>query len=137
MKFANKNKNYKTSEHLTYSCQYHVIFCPKYRRKIFKPPYDAILKEKFYRIAAEHDFEILEMEVRPDHIHLIVDCNPRFGIVDCITKLKYISAHEMRREYPEFKRKLPTLWTRNVFISTAGDVSLESVKKYVEDQKNK
>lgn len=137
MEFANKNKDYKTSEHLTYSCQYHVLFCPKYRRKIFKAPYDAILKEKFLRIAKEYDFEILEMEVMPDHIHLIVDCNPRFGIVDCVTKLKHISAHEMRREYPEFKSKLPTLWTRNIFISTAGDVSLESVKKYVEDQQGK
>lgn len=137
MNLENKTKQYKKSEYLTYSCQYHVIFCPKYRRKIFKPPYDTILKEKFLKIAEQYSFEIIEMEVMPDHVHLLIDCNPRFGISECIKKLKSISAHEMRGEYPEFKSKLPTLWTRSAFVSTVGSVSLEVVKQYIEDQKGK
>ena len=77
------------------------------------------------------------MEIMPDHVHLLIDCNPRFGIMNCITKLKGISSRILREEEPSIKRRLPTLWTRSAFISSVGSVSLEVVKKYIEEQKNK
>ena len=137
MEFINKSKQYHSTDHLVYSCQYHVIFCPKYRRKIFTAPYDEALKAKFYRIADEFKFSIMELEVMPDHVHMIIDCNPRFGITECIQKLKSITATEMRMEFPELKSRLPTLWTRSAFISSVGSVSLDVVKQYIVDQKNK
>lgn len=137
MELANKNKEYHTSSHLTYSCQYHVIFCPKYRRKILTDGKDIRLKEMFLSIAEKHDFQILEMEVMPDHVHLLIDCNPRFGIMDCVTALKRQTAHDMKQEFPDISHRLPTLWTRSCFISTVGSVSLETVKSYIESQKGK
>ena len=128
-------KNYHTGDHLVYSCQYHVVFCPKYRRKILKPPYNEILKNLFLETAEKFQFTICEMEVMPDHVQLLIDCNPRFGICRCVKELKGYSSHVLRGEYPEIKRKLPTLWTRGAFISSVGSVSLEVVKQYIEDQK--
>ena len=135
MDFVSPLKQYKSKTHLTYSCQYHVIFCPKYRRKILKNGIDIRLKELFLEIAEIYDFQIIEMEIMPDHVHLLIDCNPRFGIMNCINKLKGITANRLRKEFPEIKSKLPTLWTRSAFISTVGAVSLEVVRSYIEKQK--
>lgn len=135
MDIENQKKEYHSKEHLTYSCQYHVIFCPKYRRKVLKDGLDITLKEIFLEIADKYEFSILEMEVMPDHVHLLIDCNPRFGIMECVTKLKAQSAYRMRKQYPELKRRMPCFWTRSSFISSAGSVSLEVVRKYIENQK--
>ena len=137
MEISNSLKQYKTSEHLVYSCQYHVIFCPKYRRKVLNPPYDTALKEMFCNVAAKYNFSILDMEVMPDHVHMLIDCNPRFGIIECVKKLKATTAHDMREKFPELKKRLPTLWTRASFISSVGAVSLDVVKQYIEGQKGK
>lgn len=128
-------KVYHSSSHLTYSCQYHVIFCPKYRRKVLNAPIDSRLKEIFLEVAQEYQFTILEMEVMPDHVHLLIDCNPRFGIMDAVTKLKAKTSRILREEYPELKSRLPSLWTRSAFISSVGAVSLDVVKQYIENQK--
>ena len=136
MELSNKSKEYKSAEHITFSCQYHVIFCPKYRRKILNAPYDSALKEILYQTAQQFDFQILDLEVMPDHVHMIIDCNPRFGIMECVRKLKGKSSRIMRERFPELKSRIPTLWTRASFISTVGSVSLETVKQYIENQKN-
>lgn len=132
----NYKKEYQRKAHLVYSCQYHVIFCPKYRRSVFKEEHQKRLKEIFNEVAKEYDFNIIEMEIMEDHVHLLLECNPRFGVMKCIHKLKGASSNLMFKEFDDIKRKLPTLWTRSAFISTVGSVSLEVVKKYVEEQKN-
>lgn len=136
MNISNTSKEYKSKFHLIYSCQYHVIFCPKYRRQVLKEGVDIRLKEIFLAVSEEYDFEIVEMEVMPDHVHLLIDCNPRFGIMNCVTKLKGASSKILRDEFPWLKSRIPTLWTRSAFISTVGEVSLDAVKKYIEGQKN-
>lgn len=135
MEISNNAKQYHTTEHLVFSCQYHVVFCPKYRRKVLINGIDEWTKELFLRIAEEKQFQILDMEVMPDHVHLLIDCNPRFGIMECVKALKRQSSHILRKEFPELNSKLPTLWTRGCFVSTVGSVSLETVKRYIENQK--
>lgn len=135
MEIYNKSKKYKNDNHTVYSCQYHVIFCPKYRRKVLVNGIDNRLKEIFKDVAQQYKFEILEMEIMPDHVHLLIDCNPKFGINECIKKIKGISSSLIRKEFPAIKKRIPTLWTRANFISTCGTVSLEVVKQYIEDQK--
>ena len=113
-----------------------MIFCPKYRRNVLVNGIDNRLKEVFLEIANTYGFEILEMEVMPNHVHLLIDCDPKFGIHQCISKLKGISSNTMRKEFPSLKKKIPSLWTRSAFVSTVGSVSLETVKQYIESQKN-
>lgn len=127
----------KHTAHLVYDCKYHVIFCPKYRRRILKNGLDEFVKQTFLDIAKERQFEIIEMEVMPDHVHLLISCNPRYGIMNCVTALKRYSTPKMKEFDPSLSRRLPTIWTRGAFIASVGSVSLETVKQYIENQKGK
>jgi putative transposase len=129
-------KKYHSKNSKVFSCQYHCIFSPKYSRKVLINGIDIRLKEIISNLEKEFPFSILEMEIMPDHVHLLIDCDPDFGISNAIKKIKGSSAKILRDEFPELKRKLPCLWTRSKFISSVGSVSLEVVKKYIEGQKN-
>lgn len=137
MQIERQEKQYHTKAHLVYSCQYHVIFCPKYRRKVLTGEIEKRLSEIFAEVAQTHQFEIIEKEIMPDHVHLIVDVNPRFGIMEAVKKLKGISSRTLRNEFSSLRTRLPSLWTRSAFISSVGAVTLEIVKRYIEEQKGK
>jgi putative transposase len=135
MEIENRSKEYNTTEHLVYSCQYHVIFCPKYRRKVLTGDIEKRLKELILEKQEEYGYKVLDMEVMPDHVHLLLDVNPMIGIVSIVSKIKGYSSRTLREEFPALKKRIPTLWTHSRFISSVGAVTLEVVKKYIEDQK--
>ena len=135
--YRNASKQYNTSEHIVYSCQYHVIFCPKYRKPVLTLPIDGRLKELFYEVADQYGFSIPDLEVMPDHVHMVIDCNPRFGVCNCVKLLKGTTSRVLREEFSSLKSRLPSLWTHNYFVSSVGSLSLETVKKYIADQKNR
>jgi len=135
MEIQNTTKKYKTDNHLVYSCQYHVIFCPKYRRSVLVDGIDQRLKELIISKELEYGYEVLDMEVMPDHVHLILDVNPKTGIFTVVSRIKGYTSHELRKEFPSLTRRLPSLWTQSKFISSVGAVTLEVVKKYIEEQK--
>lgn len=137
MEIKNKGKKYNTDNHLIYSCQYHVIFCPKYRRRVLVGEIEKRLKELILEKQEEYGYTVLDMEVMPDHVHLLLDANPKIGIYRIVSKIKGYTSNSLRTEFPELKKKLPTLWTLSRFISSVGAVSLEVVKKYIEGQKNR
>lgn len=137
MEIQNTNKRYKISNTAMYSCQYHVIFCPKYRRKILVDGIDIRMKELIKEREKDWGYEVLEMEIMPEHIHLLLDVNPKVGIYNIINHIKGYASKVLRQEFPKLKSRLPCLWSRTKFISTVGSVSLETVKKYIEDQKGK
>lgn len=136
MEIKEPQKKYKSNSRIVYSCYYHVIFCPKYRRKCLVGDVEKRLKEIFHEIANKYNFEIVELEVMPDHVHMIISCDPSFGIMRCVARLKGISSNRLRKEVPHL-RKMPTLWTRSCFISSVGSVSLDVVKRYIEEQKGR
>jgi len=130
-------KAMRSNNNVVYICRYHVVFCPKYRRKVLTPPIDerltVILTEQMERWGQE----LIEMEVMPDHVHLLVGCDPQFGIHRLVKLLKGHSSHALRAEFPALKRRLPSLWTNSYFVSTVGGVTLETLKRYVESQKGR
>ena len=130
-------QNYHHTDHLIYDCKFHVVFCPKYRRRILKDGLDDFVCTTFLELAEKYHFDILEMEVMPDHVHLLVSCNPRYGIMDCIKVLKRYSTQPMYRFDPTLKHRLPTIWTRGAFIASVGSVSLDAVQEYIKTQKAK
>ena len=130
------NNQYRSTESTVYCCRYHVIFCPKYRRKVLTTPIAERFKEIVADVGRDNNFYVIEMEVMPDHVHLLLDVDPTIGINKVVARIKGRTAHILTREFPELKRKLPTLWTRSKFIATVGSVSLSVVKKYIEDQKS-
>jgi putative transposase len=128
---------YKSNLNVVYSCKYHVIWCPKYRRSVLVKGVDVRLKEIIQAVAAECNSEILELEVMPDHVHLLVEVDPQFGIHKLIKLMKGRSSRLIREEFKWIKSRLPTLWTNSYFVSTIGGAPLEVVKQYIEQQKHK
>lgn len=129
------DKNYRTTETTVYCCRYHIIFCPKYRRKVLINGIDERLKEIVYSMQEEQNFKVLEIEVMPDYVHLLLDIDPTIGVNIIVSRIKGKTAHILTRQFPEIKRKLPTLWSRSKFIATVGSVSLDAVKEYIKSQK--
>ena len=128
-------KPYHTDHSIKYSCQYHVMFCPKYRRKVLLPPLDDRLKELLLEKQEAYDYSVMAMEIMPDHIHLLLDVDPRIGIVSIVGKIKGYTSHIIRKEFPWMKKRLPSLWTRGKFIASVGSVTLAVVQKYIDSQK--
>ncbi|QKE39948.1 IS200/IS605 family transposase [Ferrovum myxofaciens] len=128
---------YKSNLNVVYSCKYQVIWCPKYRRSVLVKGVDVRLKEIIQDVATEYKCEILELEVMPDHVHLLVEVDPQFGIHRLIKLMKGRSSKLIREEFKWIKSRLPTLWTNSYFVSTIGGAPLEVVKQYIEQQKHK
>uniref|UniRef100_UPI00359C18D5 IS200/IS605 family transposase n=1 Tax=Bifidobacterium adolescentis TaxID=1680 RepID=UPI00359C18D5 len=146
-----KTDRVKHNRNITYRCHYHVVWCPKYRRKVLtsndpridNPPIkgdpgavDERLKQIIQDICNETHNELLEIEIMPDHVHLLVDCDPQYGINKLIRLMKGRSSRLLRQEFPSLRRRLPTLWTNSYFVATVGGAPLEIVKQYVENQRN-
>ena len=117
--------------------QYHFVFCPRYRRKIFL---NSQVEERFKtlvrEICDELEIEILAMECDQDHVHLFLNTLPTFSPTDIMAKIKGVTSKKLREEFPHLQH-LPSLWTRSYFVSTAGNVSSETIKHYVENQKKR
>src|SRR5579871_2995754 len=126
-----------SNNNVVYHCHYHLVFCPKYRRKVLLAPIDARLKVLVQECIEKWEQEFVEVEVMPDHVHLIVGCDPQFGIHKLTRLIKGSTSHLLREEFPELKRKLPSLWTNSYYVGTVGGVTIETVKRYVESQKGK
>ena len=132
-----ENDGYVHKKGLVYKNQYHIIFCPKYRRNVLINDIDKRLNEILYDIAEEIDVEIKALEVMPDHVCMFIEFDPRINLHNVVKRLKGRSSHILREEYPSLKKKLPSLWTRGYFSCTIGHISEETIKQYVESQKNK
>lgn len=127
---------YKTNHNVVYSCKYHVVWCPKYRRKVLTGEIEKRLKELIYELAAGINAEVFELEVMPDHVHLLIEVDPQYGINRAVRHIKGASSHILRTEYPYLKSRLPTLWTNSYFVSSVGGAPFTEIKKYIENQKN-
>ncbi|WP_425450675.1 IS200/IS605 family transposase [Sulfoacidibacillus thermotolerans] len=127
---------YKSNHNVVYSCKYHVVWCPKYRRRVLTSEVEERLKAILREVAEERQADIIELEVMPDHVHLLVEVDPQFGIHRLIRLMKGRSSHHLREEFPWIKKRLPTLWTNSYFVSTVGGAPLAVIKQYIENQKN-
>ena len=128
--------NYKSNNNVVYSCKYHVVWCPKYRRSVLVDGVDVRLKAILQDVASDLQADIIEMEIMPDHVHVLVEIDPQFGIHRFVKAAKGRSSRLLRQEFPSLKRRLPTLWTNSYFVSTVGSAPLAIVKQYIENQKN-
>lgn len=130
-------KRWVKSKSATYNLAYHMIWCPKYRRKVLINGIDVRLKELLNEKGIELGVLIENMEVMPDHVHLFVKCQPSDAPQFLIGQFKGYSSRILREEFPELKSKLPTLWTRSYFVESVGHISEATIKKYIDEQKNK
>ena len=116
-----------------YLVNYHIVFCPRYRRGLLVGEVKARLAEVLNEVAKENGWQILAFEVMPNHVHLFVSADTRTPPEIVAKRFKGRSSHVLRKEFPELL-KMPTLWTRSYFLSTAGNVSSETIQKYIKNQ---
>lgn len=122
-----------------YSLQYHIVWCTKYRKQILQNGIDGEVKLMLEEIAEEYSFQILAMEVMPDHIHLLLDCKPQFRISDMVKIMKGNTARWLFLKHPELKQSLwgGHLWNPSYCAVTVSDRSREQVTRYINSQKER
>lgn len=126
-----------TSNKAVYNLGYHLIWCPKYRRKVLIGDIEMRLKELLHEKAERLGITIERLEVMPDHVHLFVKTDPTFAPHYVVQQLKGYTSFQLRKEFPSLVSRLPTLWTRSYYVESVGHISEATVKKYIEEQKNK
>jgi putative transposase len=131
-----RKEQLKTNNNVVYSCKYHVIWCPKYRRPVLVDAVEKRLKTLIRQQAGKYRADLLEMEVMPDHVHLLVGIDPQYGIHRLVKNIKGYSSRILRREFLSLRKRLPTLWTNRYCVLTVGGATLAIIKRYIENQKN-
>ena len=137
MQIENAEKKYHTTSRGEHSCQYFVVFCTKYSRKLLSGKSPEILDAMFRKNAKESNFCITNMAVFPDHVQMVIDCSPDVNIQKMINKFKIDTAHDLFEMHPELRSRTSSIWTRQNFISTIGTMSVSDVLRYIEDQEEK
>ena len=133
MKSKDRWVNSNTS---VYNLGYHIIWCPKYRRKVLINEIENKLKEIIITKCNELDCYVHELNIMPDHVHLFVKTKPTIAPHFLIQQIKGISSRILRNEFKELKRKMPSMWTRSYFIESVGHISQETIEKYIQEQIN-
>jgi len=126
----------KSNNNVTYSCIFHIVWCPKYRRSVLIDDVAERLKQILREVAQETRCDLIELEVMPDHVHVLVGIDPQFGVHRLTKLMKGRSSRLLRQEFPKLKSRLPTLWTNSYFVSTVGGAPWSIIKQYIENQKN-
>lgn len=124
----------RSNRHVVWRCTYHVVWCPKYRRSVLVGDVRDRLLAVFAAVAAELSVTIRAVEVMPDHVHVLLDVDPQFGIHRAVKAMKGRSSRVLRQEFATLRSRLPTLWTHSYFVATTGGAPLAIVKQYVESQ---
>ena len=129
------NNEYRISKTTVSLINYHFVFCPRYRRKIFvNSDVDARFKSLVQEISQENEWRIIAIETDKDHCHLFINVKPTNSPSEIMKLIKGKTSIILRQEF-EHLSKMPSLWTRSYFVSTAGNVSSDTIKRYVENQR--
>lgn len=130
-------ENYRRTHTTVSLINYHFVFCPRYRRKIFR---NIELEERFKEFVVEIctglEIQVIALECDEDHTHMFLNAPPSLSPSDIMAKIKGVTSKRLREEFPHLQH-LPSLWTRSYFVSTAGNVSSQTIKRYVEEQKTR
>ena len=126
--------DYQRDEHRVHLIVYHLIWCPKRRKPVLTGKIASDCRALIQAKCTEQGWHIEELAIQPDHVHLFVRVWPTTPATDVLKAVKGVTSHELREKHPQL-RKLPSLWTRSYFAATAGNVSGETIRRYIEAQK--
>ena len=137
MELSNPSKSYQVSGNVVHSCQYHVLFCSKWRRKVLGEAIATHLRALVTEAQEEFGYRLLGMDVAPDHVHLLLEIPPDESVCSVVGKIKARTSHVLRENYQELRSRIPTLWTRVNLISTVGNVALTDIETFLEEQRRR
>lgn len=123
-----------TNRNCVYQTAYHVIWCPKYRRDILAGPVADAMDAMLDAICGERGWPVISKEIQPDHVHLFVTIPPAIAVADAVKVLKGVTARRLFQCFPALRRKLRGghLWSPSYYVGTAGNVSAETIRRYIE-----
>lgn len=131
------DNEYRYSKTTVSLINYHFVFCPRYRRKIFvNSEVNVRFKQLVSEICHDNEWDILAIETDKDHCHLFINVQPTESPASIMKVIKGKTSKELRQEF-EHLSKMPSVWTRSYFVSTAGNISSETIKRYVENQRTR
>lgn len=130
----NNKMDYQRDEHRVHLIMYHLVWTTKRRKAVLVNNIAADCRQLIQQKCEERGWHILELATQPDHIHLVVRAWTTDSAAEIVKKCKGVTSHELRLKYPQLK-KLPSLWTRSYFAATAGNVSSETIARYIAAQK--
>jgi len=133
-----KQGHWTTARTCVFNIGYHIVWSTKYRRKVLVDDVEAACRNIFPEIAADNDFTISAMEIMPDHIHVFVSAHPKHAPGAIVKALKGVSGKILFNNFPELKKRFPCghVWNPSTYYGTIGDVSRETVERYIEMQKS-
>ena len=121
--------------HTKWKCQYHIVFIPKYRRKVMYGNVKADVREILKKLCEYKKVEIMEGAVCVDHVHLCVSIPPKQAVSEFVGYLKGKSALMIFDKHPELTSKwTKSFWARGYYVSSVGNVNEETIKKYIQEQ---
>jgi putative transposase len=125
---------YQRDEHRLHLIVYHLIWCPKRRKPVLAGDVAKDCRRLIEAKCLERGWHVENLAIQPDHVHLFVRVWPQNSAADVLKEIKGVTAHELRKKHPQLRR-LPSMWTRSYFASTAGNVSQDTIRRYIEAQK--
>ncbi|KAB1915173.1 IS200/IS605 family transposase [Micromonospora sp. AMSO31t] len=127
----------RSNSNVVFQCAFHVVWCPKYRRRVLGGRIEERLKQLIGEVVEEKGAWLVALEVMPDQVHLLVEVDPRFGVHKLVKAIKARTSRVLREDFPSLRSRLPTLWTNSYFVATTGGAPLAAVQRYVEQQKGR
>jgi putative transposase len=126
---------YQRDEHRVHLIIYHLVWTPKRRKPVLTGEIAQDCRKLIAEKCEQKGWEVIELAIQPDHVHLFVRVLPSTPAAEVVKECKGITSYELRRKYPNLLKRLPSMWTRSYFAATAGNVSQETIQKYIEAQK--
>jgi len=124
----------RSNRNVVYSCRYHVVWCPTYRRAVLRDGIDTRLVALIREAVEAKNAQLVEVTARPDHVYLVVGIDPQFGIHRLVKQIKGTTSRVLRQEFPGLCSRLPSLWTNSYFVATSGGTPQATIKRYIESQ---
>jgi len=128
---------YGVSAGALYTLKYHFVWCPKYRKPVLVDKVEKRLRQLLHQKAKELDAEIHALEIRPDHLHLFVEPDPRLAPAHLAAQFKGCTSHQLRTEFSWLKSQLPSFWSRSYYVRSIGAVSESTVRRSIANQKTR
>ena len=135
MKLETPELKYQSTKQGVYACEYHIIWCTKYRRSVLSPEMQQRIKEIICNTQERYGYTVRAIECMPDHVHLLASIPPTEAVGTIVGRIKGVVSKTLREEFPPLRKRLPQLWTGSKFIASTGGVTLAALKQYVESQK--
>jgi len=136
VKLSAEDYEYRLTENSVSSINYHFIFVPKRRKAVLVGDIAARMQSIVFGLVEEHGWKLIALEVMPDHVHMFINAPTHESAADIARWTKGRASSLLRKEFPSLK-KLPTLWSPSYFVATTGNVSTDTVRRYIENQKGK